>query len=105
GPMNLELHDAQNAHEAFRLCITPAPESRPSCQSGHTGILITSLAPSAAGTMRLRFTLPGGRVVDRSVQVVTNATAQHTNRVRILRAALVYERSTLGAVIRLDRAL
>jgi hypothetical protein len=101
GPMNLELRDARNAREAYRLCITPAPIDQPSCRNGHSATVISGPAPSAAGRTELRFELPGGRTVRRVVNVVSKPP----KRIRLLHAAAVYRRPNLGVVVRLSGAL
>jgi hypothetical protein len=106
GPLNIVLRDRDRADTTFRLCITPAPIDQPSCRAGRTDRVISGPAISAPGETRLRFTLAGGAIVERTIVAVTNAAAQREpGPYRILGAAVVVSGANAGAVLRLNRAM
>jgi len=63
GPANITVKDRQRAGQKLQLCVTPAPESRQSCRTGHTGRTIDTIVWSKATATKLRITIQGGPVL------------------------------------------
>lgn len=63
GPANITVKDRQRAGQKLELCVTPAPESRPPCRTGHTGRTIDTIVWSKATATKLRITIEGGPVL------------------------------------------
>jgi hypothetical protein len=105
GPANFTLRDRQGADRAFELCVTPAPLDQPSCRRGRTNKVISGPAFSAAGETRVRFTLDGGTVIERTVEVATPAVARKSRPYRLLAAVARFSGPDAGAVVRLNRSM
>ncbi|HVF78959.1 MAG TPA: hypothetical protein VNA28_11740 [Solirubrobacteraceae bacterium] len=63
GPANITIRDAERAGQRLTLCVTPAPEQRPSCRSGRTGRTIDTIVWSQAAPTEVRITIDGGPVL------------------------------------------
>ena len=63
GPANITVKDKQRAGQKLTLCITPAPEQRPSCRTGRTGRTIDTIVWSAADPTEVRISIEGGPVL------------------------------------------
>lgn len=71
-----------------------------------TGRVISGPAFSAPGETKLRFTLAGGALIERSVTVASNEAARREPRpYRILAAAATFVGRDAGVVVRLNRAM
>jgi len=105
GPANFTLRDRQGGDRALELCVTPAPVDQPSCRRGRTNKVISGPAFSAAGETRVRFTLDGGAVVERTVEVATPEVARGSRPYRVLAAAAAFSGRDVGAVVRLNRSM
>jgi hypothetical protein len=63
GPANITVKDNEHAGQALTLCITPAPEERPSCRRGITGRTMDTIVWSKGGPTEVRITIDGGPVL------------------------------------------
>ncbi len=105
GPANFALRDRPGGDRAFELCVTPPPVDQPSCRRGRTNKVISGPAFSAAGETRVRFTLDGGTVIERTVEVATPEVARGSRPYRVLAAVAAFSGRDVGAVVRLNRSM
>lgn len=75
GPLNIRLIDRQGGTGRYDLCVTPAPIDKPSCRRARANRTVDSLAPSQVGLTKLRFEIPGRKVIVRFIRVRRAPTA------------------------------
>lgn len=63
GPANITVTDRERAGQKLEVCVTPAPEQRPSCRMGRTGRTIDTIVWSEAVATQVRIAIEGGPVL------------------------------------------